>query len=239
MPLRDDYAGEAFDFLRQSLEDYHVEKWKFSVLHGAMAIEQIIKAKLADIDPALVYTRTGSSHTVSLGQGLERLATKGVTLGHVAETLVRKVNDWRNGVAHSKGTFGAAEAEEGLGEIFKIFTTFAHDELDADIKDSLEVDQYHKFKELLKNWEEIATEAKAAAAAESYERKVGPRVHDCPDCWESGTTVVRNGKFYCHLCNESFDIEGCLRCGQPVSQVDPEDNSGTFCDSCAQYIAEQ
>lgn len=234
-----DFFEDAMDFLRESLANYSHEKWKFSVLHAAMALEMALKERLVMINPALALRNIdddGCEQTVSIRKSVQRLKNLGVSFEKSDEDLSTTVATWRDGVAHHRAPFSHDDAKKKLGAIYKFFTRFVETELGKEIRGCLTLDEYHKYKELLREWEEVVKEAQEVAAEESYEEKIGPRTYDCPECWGTDTVVIREHRGYCHLCNEEFKYENCLRCSEPVfGHGLAMDDGGVLCEGCADW----
>lgn len=242
--LAGDFFREAIDYIRESLANYSEEKWKLSVLHAAMALEMALKERLVSINPALVLSNIddeGCKHTVSVRQAVKRLKNLRVKIDKSNVELITTIAAWRDGVAHHRAEFTHSDAKSKLGSIYKYFTRFLEKELGKNIKDSLETKEYHQYKELLKEWDEIVKEAQEAAAKESYVHKVGSLTFDCEECWGTDTLVLRDEKAHCHLCNNNFDYEACLSCGNPVigSRGGKAEGGGVFCEACIYRLMQE
>lgn len=240
-PNPDDYKNEALDFLKQSLEDYDAEKWKFAVLHAGMAIEMLLKERLVQINPGAVLERIDEPNcktTVAMAKIIPRLETFGIQLKNEDRELIAEIAGWRNDVAHRKLIAKKEDVEKKLSAIFKFFSRFLDDELDTEIKEALDKDSYKEFRELLKEWDDVVAEAQEEASEAGYvDNKTPSETYDCPECWGvSDTVAFEDGKAHCFLCKDDFESATCSRCSQAIigeGASRPFEDGPTWCEGCA------
>ena len=242
---RGDFRTEALDFICQALEDFDKEKWKFSVLHAAMAVEMALKERLVWVNPGAVLENIDNpacKTTVGMNKMLPRLESLGIELASGDKVLVGQIADWRNDVAHRKLLARKEDVRDKLRGIYEFFTKFLQAEFDVDLKDVIPGEIYQKYKELLKEWEKVVEEAQEAARqAGSVDDHMPSETFECPQCWGTpDTLVLLEGKnAHCFLCNEDFSYSGCSRCGHPVfdgSSMAVTDDDSVYCEVCLGHI---
>lgn len=236
------FFEESLEFLKESLDNFDHEKFRFASLHAAMAIEMILKERLARESPILIMDnieKVGDKFTATMKKIIPRLLNIGINLDKDRE-LIKEIVDLRNEIAHRGYQSDPKKVQNLLAACFGFLSKFSEKELGEDLKEHLEEETYHRFKEYLKEWDVIVYEAVAAAADEGQEdSKSSPSVYDCPYCTVGETVAIRDGKGFCHLCRETIPMHSCDRCDEPIfsGHYDPEE--GDFCESCVDYWRSQ
>lgn len=232
------FFDESLEFLKEALQNFDDEKFRFASLHAAMATEMILKERLARENPILVMDnidKVGDKFTATMKKVIPRLLNLGVDLKEDSE-LIKEIVDLRNEIAHRGYQSDPKRVKNLLAACFGFISKFSEKELQEDLKDHLDDDVYHRFKEYFKEWDTIVKEAVAAAADEGQEdSKSPPLVYDCPYCTVGETVTIREGKGFCHLCRELIPMHSCDQCDEPIfsEKYDPE--GGDICELCIDH----
>lgn len=236
------FFEESLEFLNEALDNFDHQKFRFASLHAAMAIEMILKERLARENPILVMDnvdKVGDKFTATMKKVIPRLLNLGVDLNKDRE-LIKEIVDLRNEIAHRGYQSDPKKVQNLLAACFGFISKFSENELEEDLKEHLEENKYHRFKEYFKEWDAVVREAVEAAAEEGQEdSKSSPLVYDCPYCTVGETVTIRDGSGFCHLCRETIPMHSCDRCDEPIfsKQYDPEE--GDFCEGCVDYWRNQ
>ncbi len=241
-PAPGDYQAEALDFLTQSLKDFEDRKWKYSVLHAGMAVEMLLKERLVKVSPGVVLERIDEPDcrtTVRMSRIIPRLETLGIRPEQSDCRLIGKIAEWRNDVAHWKLRATESDVRRELSAIFKFFSRFLLAELGARINEKLGATEYRKFRELLREWDDVVKEAQEEAAEAGHvDDHMPPNTYDCPECWGPPQTVaIKDGKAHCFLCDQDFESTSCSRCGEAIiGEKESLEEGPTWCESCTEHV---
>lgn len=136
------------DFIKSGIETYFPvdtpdpRAHKYAILHLWSGTLLILKERLRMIDPELVYVRPQKPgemrrKTVDFDQALDRLQSNGVQIAPQKLTVLRTIQNIRNGVEHFDLTLDLEEAKAVIAEIVGFLHAFCIDELNLYIEDRL------------------------------------------------------------------------------------------------------
>lgn len=105
--------------------DVEEECWRFAIVLAAQGIELLLKARLGQEHPLLVYRNPGRGGlTVGVDEAIERLARAGVALDPADGRALRSARELRNAFVHFEADYTvdqAAAAFAGLMEFAHVF----------------------------------------------------------------------------------------------------------------------
>lgn len=228
MPLELDLFDNAMDSLCHGLHHYR-EGWsepknyKYAFSHVFHAIALFLKERLSRDHPSLIYNRIeeASGNTVTYEQAIKRLRNAcAVRISQEEETRLAKLRAARNQVEHFKVTIDQRHAASIIGGILPFIRRFVKEELDTDLREYLDQEDWDTFLEIEEIREEVYEEVQTQLNSYGKER-LDMEVLDCPVCWLSETCVEDEGPsgepvFKCLVCNRVFELTGCDRCGGRV-----------------------
>ncbi len=133
-PIRMSLRENAYDFLNESIRSAARARdepaaWKFAVLSVVQAIELLLKARLYEAHPVLVFENVDRpNRTVSLSQAVKRIKSAAeIHLTSREERSIRKAQQWRDQIIHHEFEFSAYEVESVYVQLFEFLVHF-HDE---------------------------------------------------------------------------------------------------------------
>jgi hypothetical protein len=232
----------ALDSLRMGLRHYldprleNRDKW--AILELFHAIELLLKERLYQEDPSLIYRASekpvsDDSRTVGLEEALERLAAIGLDVPDEYIAILRDLRRRRNRIEHHRFV-PASSHRRVLGEALKFIGYFLEDELGEDLKDHLAHDLFHKAKELIVDYDVLVR--RAESAMEAVRGRFDPKERclldtgTCPDCGNRTVLVGADDEPRCYFCDERVSVRQCQYCAEYV----PEDDlvGSGICSSC-------
>ncbi len=126
------FFNESLEFLKESLHNFDDKKFRFASLHAAMAIEMILKERLARENPILVMDdidKVGEKFTASMKKIMPRLLNLGVDLKADRE-LIKEIIKLRNEIAHRGYQSDPKKVQNLLAACFGFISEFSEKELD-------------------------------------------------------------------------------------------------------------
>jgi hypothetical protein len=133
-PIKMDLLENAHDFLNESIRsaieaEERPQAWKFAVLHVVQAIELLLKARLEQEHPVLIYESVDrQTKTVSLTQAVERITTVArIRLTPRERRAIRKAQQWRDPIVHHRFEMSPYEVKSVFVQLFEFLTRF-HDD---------------------------------------------------------------------------------------------------------------
>jgi hypothetical protein len=103
-----------------------VHEWPFAMLHLTQSLELMLKQRLQNIHPILIYDNIDHpKHTVSLEQALLRMEALGIAVDEREKLNIRKAADIRNRVVHYEVELNRFEWKKIYAQIFE-FVHFFH-----------------------------------------------------------------------------------------------------------------
>jgi hypothetical protein len=224
-PLELGLFDNALDSLRHGLHHYR-EGWndqrnyKYAFTHVFHAVVLFLKERLSRDHPSLIYDKVEepSGNTVGYEQAVKRLRNAcGVEISQEEETRLAKLRAVRNQVEHFRVTIDQRHAGSIIGGVLPFIRRFLIAELDTDLKEYLDTDDWDTFLEIEEIRDQVYQEVQARLDSYGKER-LGMEVFDCPACWLSETCIEDEGPsgepvFKCLVCNRDFEITGCDWCG--------------------------
>jgi len=203
-PIKFDLLGNAKDSLRQAVEllaweglgDQH-SRLKHAISSSAHAIELLLKEKLRQSNPALIWQNVDKypsleAQTVTVDTAISRLKRiAGVTLSAQDIDHIRSLRKTRNAIEHYEWSATEAEARVIVGNALSFAFIFGKDELGVDL--SIDFKQDDTWRVLIENLCEFSRAH--AARIEAQLKKQGKHTMYCDSCGES---TVASGS--CELC---------------------------------------
>lgn len=121
----------AYDSFAESLRyvglaDEEPTRWKYAVLHLVHTVELMLKQKLADEHPLLIWQdidRPGRQ-TVGLEKTVDRLRSAGIVLSDDEVLAVRTAVKWRNNITHYEVDLVIEEVRENYLLIYELLDEF-------------------------------------------------------------------------------------------------------------------
>jgi HEPN domain-containing protein len=224
----DGLLASAKRFISEALENYGERKPDFSILHAVTAAELVLKARLANINPALILEDidaggTKKFRTVSLRALPQRLANLGIPLRVEEKTLIDQMGDWRNQIVHHTPSYDPKAAEHQLPLLLNFLATTLRNEFEIPLETFLPKPLYKTAMRMLDDWERAVAEARdsAKAAGKVY-------TDSCPECEAAGVMAAAEGnEVLCHLCKTKFfRCDKCFLCEREIT-VSYEQNPRT------------
>lgn len=143
--IKFDLLSNARDSLRQAIEllawkDIRSDhaRLKHSITNAAHAIELLLKERLRQIEPALIWENVNKSpnhkaHTVNVDTAISRLKKAGVAFSKEDEDILLSLRSTRNAIEHNEWCTTEKEAKVIVGNALSFAFSFAADQLDTDL----------------------------------------------------------------------------------------------------------
>lgn len=137
---------------------------KWAILELFHAIELLLKERLHQDDPTLIYRNvdkpvTNDSKTVGSEEALERLVDIGVEMPHEYVAILRDLRRQRNRIEHHRFVPDSSHRRV-LGEALKFIGYFLEDELGEQLEDHLPKELFHEAKELMVDYDVLGTSSR-------------------------------------------------------------------------------
>jgi hypothetical protein len=238
-----DLRENAYDFVNESLRaakraEQFARAWKFGIVHLVQAIELLLKERLRQEHPVLVWENVDrQKNTVSLTLAVSRITgALGIQLTDREVRAINRARKWRDLMIHYEFELNVQEVKAIYSRLFEFVTAFHADHLDGDLHSHIDPALWEKEAELidffrsefvLYNGERVhrtipreiitaQTVTHYTVDGERYARiAYGSEDYWQPDWLNScGDCSVRPGELHLLGC----DIEECPRCrGQALS----------------------
>jgi len=228
MALELDLFDNAMDSLRHGLHHYR-EGWsepknyKYAFSHVFHAVALFLKERLSRDHPSLIYSKVEEAcgNTVSYDQAIKRLRNAcGVEISKDEESRLSKLRAARNQVEHFKIVIDQKNAASVIGGALPFVRRFLQTELETELKDYLDQEDWDTFLEIEEIREQVCQEVQAELDRYGKER-LDMQILDCPVCQLPETCIEDEGPegqpvFRCLVCNRVFEPAGCDLCGTPA-----------------------
>ena len=222
----------AIHFLLHS--DRHTAQ-KHAVLNSFHAVELLLKERLHQAHPLLVFEKVGGSvdddaRTVGVREAYSRLRNAGVELDEQDWKDLRSLQKHRNRIEHRHFDPDPAHkllTRKALNFIFR----FVRDHLEEDLSEWLDEQVYAEAREQVLSHQQMLEDAKKKLR----ELGVEGEAECCPECGEETFIITddfpNNGK--CTYCLNEYEVESCDSCGRygPVSVL----HEWGMCDDCFEH----
>lgn len=147
-PLKLDLRENAYHFIDESLRyaaeaESDVRSWKLAIILGTQGVELLLKARLVDVHPLLVWTdvdRPRSGHTVGTDVALKRLSAAGVQLDPSDVRKLKAAARLRNQFLHYDVDTNAAHLRSLYLNVFEfahVFSSASGDDLHSRLSEDL------------------------------------------------------------------------------------------------------
>ena len=226
------------------LEDDSTENLKFTILHIFHALELILKARLAQEHPILIYTKPESkiddnAKTVYFDTLIGRLKNVGVNLDDNRIKELKKLQSVRNSIEHHRINKSKAQVKDYIGRVAKFLDVFLEKEMNIILKEKLSEDNYRALADAIYSYEELLRKAndeiEKLLPCDDKERHGQYDIILCPTCLEDTLVIPdprgNDSKTKCFYCEEEYDYEACCRCGDAILSRDDEGDF-SFCRNC-------
>jgi HEPN domain-containing protein len=241
-PIKMNLRENAYDFLNESLRaavraESDLTAWKFAVLHIVQAIELLMKARLHDAHPSLLYENVDTpGKTVSLSQAVGRI-TGAARIPLMPRELrtIRKARQWRDQIVHFEFEMSAYQVTSVYSQLFEFLTRFHNDHTEfGELHAKIDRDMWPKEAELIEffrrevvlyNGVEVSRDWPGEVMGAQNEKTVMLHGKDFARL-HRGTDWPSLSEFPCHDCGivdgqlhvPMCDMERCPRCfGQLIS----------------------
>jgi hypothetical protein len=133
-PIKMTLLENSYDFLNESLRaavrsEDDPRAWKFAVLNAVLSIELVLKARLQDEHPTLIYESVDSrTRTVSLSLAVRRITEAcRIPLTSREVRTIRKAGQWRDQIVHFEFEMSPYQVEAVYSQLFEFTTRFHND----------------------------------------------------------------------------------------------------------------
>jgi hypothetical protein len=218
----------AMDSLEHGVEHFvNAEKptdLKYTILHTFHAVELFLKARLAKVNPQLIFTR--NHYTVDYRTLIDRLENAGVNLSEQNRHDLDALRGIRNSIEHHQIQGNRRDIEHYLGRAMYFLDSFLQHELGINLEEQLDEDTYRTLSEALYSYKERLEKAeeRVKKVCEEMERDAFiekiPYLCERLRCEECGEETViipdptsHDDKVHCFFCEARFFVETCERCG--------------------------
>lgn len=254
----------ALDSLMHGVEHFiNAEKptdLKYTILHIFHAVELFLKARLAKVEPFLIFKKPKSDHTVDFKTLVERLCEKGITLSEQNCRDLNELRKIRNLIEHYQINESHSSIEHFLGRTMYFLDSFLRNELDINLEERLDAETYRILSQALYSYQERLAKAKEGMRKVQQELEKGVRFKEraflysllfCEECGEETVIIpdptVPRGTVHCFFCDAHFTVTTCERCSSYIllstslqeshaADDDEDDDLPELCESCWEEI---
>jgi HEPN domain-containing protein len=243
-PIRMSLRENAYDFLNESIRSAarardEPSAWKFAVLNVVQAIELLLKARLFEAHPVLVFENVDRpNRTVSLSLAVNRIkSAAGIHLTSREERTIRKAQKWRDQIIHHEFEFSAYEVESVYVQLFEFLVHFhdertdfgpLHSHIDSELW-PMEAELIEFFRrefvayngaQVVRRWPAQIVAAQSETTIELHGKEYRRLPYGVEPGWEMSADSpchdcgIRKGQLHVANC----DVEACPRCfGQVIT----------------------
>lgn len=242
----------AMDSLEHGVEHFVNEEkptdLKYTILHTFHAVELFLKARLAKVNPQLIFTR--NHYTVDYRTLIDRLENAGVNLSEQNRQDLDALRVIRNSIEHYQFQGNRRDIEHYLGRAMYFLDSFLQHELGINLEEQLDEDTYrtlsealYSYKERLEKAEERVKKVCDEMERDAFLEKI-PYLCERLRCEECGEETVlipdptsTDDKVHCFFCEARFFVESCVRCGSYMlsslhSHLKKDRDEPNICEYC-------
>lgn len=196
---------------------------KYTILHTFHAVELFLKARLAKVNPQLIFIR--NHHTVDYRTLIDRLENAGVNLSEQHRRDLDTLRGIRNSIEHHQINESRSNIEHYLGRAMYFLDSFLQRELEINLEEQLDEGTYRTLSEALYLYKERLERAKERIKQICQEMQRSARIEEIPylyelrRCEECGEETIiipdstsNDNKVHCFFCEARFFVETCERC---------------------------
>lgn len=245
-----DLINSAKVFLIESLDNYYSPgKLAFSILHGMIALELLLKERLYRINPNLIYKNIDADFnlkpnskngirklTVEMSVLPFRLKNFGIQLKQDEIKLINDIAEWRNNIAHHVPIHSDKEAKLELERLYNFIFTFLVNELNEEFNDFLPKEYYTRMQTIIDELNRAIAEAKQKAQISKHPDNQNP----CSVCNITGVIEIKDEEnAYCHLCMKDLQTAICVQCENPLHTYSRGKAYEEYCNNCIEAAGDQ
>ncbi|HBO3911254.1 hypothetical protein ACM79C_06150 [Pseudomonas aeruginosa] len=190
-------------------EDAH--HWKFAVLSVVQALELILKERLRQEHPALIFSNIDDQrHTVSIERAAERLKKiAGIRISEADMKGIRTAAGIRNSIVHHEFELNPEHVRSIFGRLLGCLFDFYHDHFLETLAKQIPEDLWIKALEIRRYMDELEARVRCRIKEQGSDEKF---MTTCPKCWQD--TFCWDPKIEkCHLCGHAEEVAICQECG--------------------------
>ena len=232
----DGLLESAKGFLVEALSNHERGKNSFAILHGVIAAELVLKARLARVHQTLIRKNIdakdlGREQTVGLRDLPQRLMNLGLALAANEAEMIGRFAAWRNEIVHHLPSYEERLARSQVPALLNFIAEYFDRELDTPLRSFLPRELYRVANDELEKWKRIVAGAVERAQGDGH-----PLEDTCPDCGARGVLSVREGRqVYCHLCESTnYRFDRCSQCGRQTAVTFSDYDEGNYCKECVE-----
>lgn len=197
---------------------------KYAILHVFHAVELFLKAKLASINPDLIFDKPkkdGTQYTIGLDKAIKCIEEQGVVLSELDKENLDILRKVRNEIEHYKFLGNRKQVKEYVGRAMYFLESFLQQELGIILKKELDECDLGIY-ETLSKAQLFYIRRMLEAGIELHPKYKGLDGYDfvtCQECEEDEVVVIPDpttpdDSVHCFLCHArySFSVNYCLRC---------------------------
>jgi hypothetical protein len=232
----------AIDSLVHAVEHFLADErptdLKYTVLHIFHAVELFLKARLAKVDPELIYRNSGSGetrYTVDFRELKKRLCNVNVILSQQDEESLKRLKEVRNSIEHHRIEHNRDDIEEYVGCAIYFLETFLLKELGISLKEQLDEVDEDAYQTLSKAWL-FHLKRMADSGVSLHPHPKEPMVFEfftCEHCQEEAVVVpdprTSGDAAYCFCCFSHYlvEVSYCPRCEMSDFSISGPDETAT------------
>lgn len=133
-PIKMNLLENSYDFLNESIRaavraESNPHAWKFAVLNLVQAIELLLKARLQEAHPVLLYESVDTPRkSVSMSQAVTRITGAArIPLTPRELRTIRKASQWRDQFVHFEFEVSPYQVKTVYAQLFELITRFHND----------------------------------------------------------------------------------------------------------------
>ena len=252
-----DSLNEALDKYKLGAHEGKSEQLKFAVLHMAHFVELLLKKRLSDIHPLLIYERPfeaklRTNRTVSVSKAINFLRHADELEDEFHDDL-KWLTELRNRITHHEFEIDIPRTKDILGRIVRATYDFCDENSIAELENLLDTDSSSTLKSLLDDYTEKLKLAKSNADEhaqlfgpfdDAHSQPEGP--FECGDCGEVDCVAAIDEQSEtgfpckCFACESEGQLARCEECGTWSPDWDlvthPYTDQQTVCWACQESL---
>lgn len=187
---------------------------KFAILHFIQAVELIVKARLAQLDPQAIFDRPGSKRTITLWQAIKKLSvTDRALLDPGQNLLLARTGDLRNAIEHSEFSFDLLELKETTVDFLALSCFLASRLHGLNVPETFQFDAYRNGQDRVGDTISAILATRTSRSDTSVVRIAEEWLAQHPNdrllrCFSCDTRSISFAEQRCVVCGADGDLEG-------------------------------